>query len=142
MHRESNWKANELAQVTSGVKMSKDLTYNLIVIGKNNHLSIYERRIKLEVVNIDANVAGDWRIKIIEYLEDFNRQVPHRVKAQSHNFVLMEGELYIRELDGLLLRCLSFPYSMEVMKQDHEGVCGAHQVRIKMRWLIRRHRYL
>ena len=49
--------------------------------GKNNHPSIYERGIKLEVVNIYANVAGDWRIKIIEYLEDHNRQIPYKVKA-------------------------------------------------------------
>ena len=68
-------------------------------------------------------------------------QVLHRVKAQSQNFVLMEGELYKKRLDGLLLRCLSFPDSMEVMKQVHEGVCGANQVRIKMRWLIKRHGY-
>ena len=33
------------------------------------------------------------------------------------------------------------PDNMEVMKQVHEGVCGAHQVKIKMRWLIRRHGY-
>ena len=50
----------------------------------------------------------------------------------------MEGELYKKGLDGLLLKCLSFPDSMEVMKQVHEGVYGAHQVGIKMRWLIRR----
>ena len=54
------------------------------------------------------------------------------MKAQSQNFVLMEGELYRKELDGLLLRCLSFPDSMEVTKQVHEGVCGVHQVGIKM----------
>ena len=59
-------------------------------------------------------------------------QVPHRVKAQSQNFVLIEGELYRKGLDGLLFKCLSFPYSMEVIKQVHEGVYGAHQVRIKM----------
>ena len=53
----------------------------------------------------------------------------------------MEGELYRKWLDGLLLRCLSFPDNMEVMKQVHEGVCEAHQVRIKMQWLIRRHGY-
>ena len=41
------------------------------------------------------------------------------VKAQSHNFILMEGKLYIKGFDGLLLRCLSFPNSMEVMKQVH-----------------------
>ena len=108
------------------------MTHNLIVIGKKNHPLIYERGIRLEVISTDANVVGDWRIKIIEYLEDPNRQVPHRVKAQSQNFVLLERELCRKGLDRLLLRCLSFPNSMEAMKQVHEGLCGAHQVRIKM----------
>ena len=63
------------------------------------------------------------------------------VKTQSQNFVLIKEELYRKGLDGLLLRYLSFPDSMEVMKQLHEGVCGSHQVRIKMRCLIRRHGY-
>ena len=35
----------------------------------------------LEVISADANVVGDWRIKIKEYLEDPNRKVSHRVKA-------------------------------------------------------------
>ena len=30
---------------------------------------------------------------------------------------------------------------MEVMKQVHEGVCGAHQSGVKMQWLPRRHNY-
>ena len=93
---------------------------------------------RLEVINTNSNVEGDWRIKIREYLDDPNRQVPYRVKAQLQNFVLMEGELYRKGLDELLLRCLSFPDNIEVMEQVHEGVCGAHQVWIKMRWLIRR----
>ena len=121
--------------------MREELTHKLIVIGKNNHPSIYERGIILEVVNTDANVVGDSRIKIREYLEDPNRVVPHRVKAQLQNFILMEGELYRKGLDGLLPRFLSFPNSMEVMKQVHEGVCGAHQVGIKIQWLIRRYGY-
>ena len=103
MPRESNWEVDELAQIASGVKMSEELTHKLIVIGKKNHLYIYEREIRLEVVNKDANVVGDWRIKIKEYLEDPNRKVPHRVKAQSQNFVLMEKELYKKGLDRLLL---------------------------------------
>ena len=83
MPRESNWEVDELAKIASSVKMSEELTHKLIVIGKKNHLYINERGIRLEVVNKDANVVGDWRIKIKEYLEDPNRQVPHRVKAQS-----------------------------------------------------------
>ena len=63
------------------------------------------------------------------------------MQAQSQNFVLIEGELYRKGLDELLLRCLSFLNIMEVTKQIHEGVCGAYQAEIKMRWLIRRHGY-
>ena len=43
--RESNWEANELAQIASSVKMSEELTHKLIVIGKKNHPSINEREI-------------------------------------------------------------------------------------------------
>ena len=74
--RESNREADELAQVASCVKMSEELTHKLIVIRKKNHPSIYERGIRLEVVNTNANVTGDRRINIREYLEDPNRQVP------------------------------------------------------------------
>ena len=57
MPKESNWEANELAQVALGVKMSKEWTHKLIVKGKKNHPLIYERGIKLEVVNTDVNVS-------------------------------------------------------------------------------------
>ena len=60
------------------------------------------------------------------------------MKAQAHNFFILEEGLYRKGFDGLLLKCLSFPNSMEVLKQVHEGVCGDHQSRVKMRWLIRR----
>ena len=121
--------------------MKKEFTHKLIMIGKKNHPSIYERRIRLEVVSTYTNVARDWRNNIGQYLEDLNRQVPYRVKAQSQNFVLLEGELYRKGPDGLLLIFLSFLDSMKVMKQVHEGVYEAHQAGIKMQWLIRSHGY-
>ena len=62
--RESNWEVDELAQVSSSVKMSEELTHKLIVIRKKNHPSICERGIRLEVVDTDANVAGDWRKRV------------------------------------------------------------------------------
>ena len=43
----------------------------------------------------------------------------------------MKEELCRKGLDGLLPKCLSFPDSMEVMKQVHEGVYDAYQARIK-----------
>ena len=83
------------------------------------------------------NITGVWRTEFREYLENLNKRVPHIVKVQAQNFVIMEGELYKKGFDGLLLKCLSFPDNMEVIEQVHEGVCGAHQSGVKIWWLVR-----
>ena len=70
--KEYNWEVDELAHIASGVKIREEFTHKLIMIVKKNHPSIYERGIILEVVNKDANVIGDWRIKTRDYLEDPN----------------------------------------------------------------------
>ena len=59
--RESNWEANELAQIAFGVKISEELTHKLIMIKKKNHPSIFERGIDLDIFNNDMNIARDWR---------------------------------------------------------------------------------
>ncbi|XP_073304601.1 uncharacterized protein [Primulina huaijiensis] len=60
---------------------------------------------------------------------------------RAFNYVLVEEDLYRKDLDSLLLRCIGFPEALEIMKQVYEGVCGTHQSRVKMRWLIRRYGY-
>ena len=39
--RESNWEADELAQIVSSVKMSEELTHKLVMIEKKYHPSIF-----------------------------------------------------------------------------------------------------
>ena len=68
----------------------------------------------------------------MKYLENLNKRVPHIVKVQAQSFVTLEGELYRKGVDGLLLKYLYFPNSVEVMKQAHEGVYGTHQSEVKM----------
>ena len=100
--------------------MGEELTYKLIMIENKNHPSIFETRIDLNIFNNDMNIAGDCRTEFREYLENPYKRVPHITKAQSHNFIPLEGELYRKGFDGLLLKCLSFLDNMEVMKQVHE----------------------
>ena len=114
--RESNWEADELSQVASGLRMSEELTHKLIYVQKKAHPSIQERGLQFESFNNDLNVAGDWRTDIKTYLENPTKKVPFRIKAQSLNYVLIENELFRKTLDGLLLRCPSFPQSMEILK--------------------------
>ena len=59
--KKSNWEADKLAQIASGVKMSREFTHKLIMIKKKNHSSIFERGINLEIFNNDMNIARDWR---------------------------------------------------------------------------------
>ena len=113
--------------------MGEELTHKLIMIKMKNRLLIFERGINLDIFNNGMNIAGDWRTEFKEYLKNPNKKVPHIMKAQAQNFVLLEGKLYRKGFDGLLLKCLSFLDNMEVMKQVHEGVCGAHQYEVKMR---------
>ena len=58
MPRESNWEANELAQIASSVKMGKELTHKFIMIEKKNHPFNFEKGINLDIFNNDMNIAG------------------------------------------------------------------------------------
>ena len=60
------------------------------MIEKKNHPSIFERGIVLNIFNNDMNIAGDWREEFKEYLENPNKRVPHKTKAQAHNSVILE----------------------------------------------------
>ena len=57
-------------------------------------------------------------------------------------FILLDGELFKKgNDDDILLRCLGKIEAMRVIAEIHEGICGAHQVGIKMKWLLKRHGY-
>ncbi|XP_073270467.1 uncharacterized protein [Primulina huaijiensis] len=62
-------------------------------------------------------------------------------KRDSGRYAQLGYKLSWKGLDGLLLRCIGFPEVLEIMKQVHEEVCGAHQSGVKMTWLIRRYGY-
>ena len=78
------------------------------------------------------NLAWNWRTDIKNYLKNLARNMPFKIKAQALNYVLLEGYLFRRTHDGLLLRCVAFPEAMEVLEQVHEGIYEAHQVGRKM----------
>ena len=47
--------------------------------------------------------ADDWRKEIVEYLENPSKKVSRRIRFQATKYVLLEGELYFRTIDGFLL---------------------------------------
>ena len=92
----------------------------------------------LQYAEICTAEPDDWRRPIISCLENPSQAADRKVRRQSLKYALLDGELYRRTLEGLLLKCLGSDQSKVAMGEVHEGICGTHQSAHKMKWLLRR----
>ncbi|XP_073123460.1 uncharacterized protein [Henckelia pumila] len=102
-------KAIELAQIASGLKFSEELTHRLVLIQNKNHPSITQRRLQVENFNLDDNLAGDWREGLKEALQFPKKSTPYGLRMKSLKYMLVEGDLYRKGMNGLMLRCIGSP---------------------------------
>ena len=95
----------------------------------------------MEGVMILEAMADDWRKEIVEYLKDPSKKINRKIRFQAIKYVLLEGDLYYRTIDGVLLKCIDKEEAKVLMGEIHEGVCGSQQSAYKMKWVIRRNGY-
>ena len=93
-----------------------------------------------EVLSSEAS-NDDWRVKIADYLRNPSHKVTRKLRYESTKYVLLDDQLYYRTVDGVLLKCLNQEEAKVLMGEVHEGICGAHQLAYKMKWIIRRTGY-
>ena len=93
-----------------------------------------------EVTTLEI-MADEWRKEIVEYLKNRSKKVNRKIRFQALKYVLLEGDLYYRMIDGVLLKCLDKEEAKVLMVEVHEGVCGSHQSAYKMKWVIMRNVY-
>jgi hypothetical protein len=73
----------------------------------------------------------DWRTLFVKYLK--NGWLPEevakakRLQLRATKYKLVSGQLYHSEVLQPLLRCISFAEREEMVKEIHQGLCGAHQ---------------
>nr|AAP53982.2 retrotransposon protein, putative, unclassified [Oryza sativa Japonica Group] len=71
-----------------------------------------------------------WVSEIQAYLTDKtlpeDREGSERVQRISKRYVLVEGTLYRRAANGILLKCIPREQGVELLADIHEGECGAH----------------
>jgi ribonuclease HI len=80
--RENNEEANKLAQSASGYRENQEVfANNVYTFGSNL-------------------VEDDWRKEIADYLENPSRKVSRKLRYKAINFVLLDGRLYYKSLDG------------------------------------------
>jgi hypothetical protein len=117
--REHNEEANRLAQSASGYRENQEV-------------------FAMEMCAFGSNLAeDDWRKEIVDYLENPSRKVSRKLRYKAIKFVLLDGRLFYKSLDGVLLQCLGPEEAKKMMSEVHDGLCGAHQSAYRMIWVIR-----
>jgi len=101
--REHNEEANRLAQIASGYREDQEI-----------------------LVLSEGQVVDDWRSEIANYLKNPSQKVSRKLKYKALKFVVLDGQLYYKSIDGVLLKCLNKEEARKMMYEVHEGLCGAH----------------
>ena len=111
--RAQNHEANRLAQSASGYQQIQEVFSSEIV-------------------------PDDWKSEIMDFLRNPLQKVSRKLRYKSIKYVLLDDQLYYKIVDGVLLKSLNQEDARVLMGEVHEGVCGAHQLSYKMKWIIRR----
>jgi hypothetical protein len=83
-------------------------------------------------------VRVDWRLPLMECIRNPGKITDKKLKWQVLKYTSLDDDLYRRTIDGMLLKCLSDEQANEVVRELHDGICGAHQSAYKMNWLLSR----
>nr|ABA98000.2 retrotransposon protein, putative, unclassified [Oryza sativa Japonica Group] len=67
----------------------------------------------------------DWRIHLIRYLKDPTLKVDRKIRRQAFKYTLLDEDLYRRNIDGVLLKCLDEDQSKVAMGEGHRFVLVA-----------------
>jgi hypothetical protein len=117
--REHNEEANRLSQSASGYREIQEVFSN-------------------DVCAFGSDLAeDDWRKEIVDYLENPSRKVSRKLRHKAIKFFLLDGRLFYKSLDAVLLQCLGQEEAKKMMSEVHDGLCGAHQSACRMKWVIR-----
>jgi ribonuclease HI len=117
--RQNNEEASMLAQSASGYRENQEVFAN-------------------DVYSFGSDLAeDDWRKETVDYLENPSQKVSRKLRYKAIKFVLLDGHLYYKSLDGVLLQCLGQDEAKKMMSEEHDGLCGAHQSAYRMKWVIR-----
>ncbi|CAL8993116.1 unnamed protein product [Prunus brigantina] len=138
--RAENHEANEMAQVASRVSIPANDHDRVIRIEKRTLPTLTERGMtsqvaSVEVTDVIETADTDWRYPIVKYLRNPSGNHERTTRFRARCYLIYQNELYRKGSDGLLLLCPSTKEIEVIMTESHEGICGAHQSGIKMRWL-------
>jgi hypothetical protein len=72
----------------------------------------------------------------LKCIRDPGKTTDKKVKRQVLKCTSIEDELYRSNINGVLLKCLGEEQAKVAVREVHDGICGAHQLAYKMKWLL------
>ncbi|KAG4906930.1 hypothetical protein JHK82_055590 [Glycine max] len=63
---------------------------------------------------------------LIQRVLPLDKNETRHLKWKANYYIILNGELFKRELTTPLLKCLNSQQADYVMKELHEGICGLH----------------
>jgi hypothetical protein len=91
-------------------------------VGVSNHNDMPEPAARGE------NAGADWKRPLMEYLATPSNVTDQKICRQALKYTLLDGELYRRMVDGLLLKCQDVEQARVAMGEVHKGMCDAHSL--------------
>jgi hypothetical protein len=146
--RLENQVANDLAQIASGYKISKEKLQKVIEVrGKVVSTRLipsdlektklgYADEGNFKILAIDNLTDGDWRKPIVEYLQNPMAYADRKTRYRALSYFLLGMELFKKTPKGVLLKCLSESEAYLALSIVQSRACGAHQVGHKMKCLL------
>ncbi|XP_050890638.1 uncharacterized protein LOC127096059 [Lathyrus oleraceus] len=148
MPRLENQVANDLAQIASGYKISKENLHKVIEVrGKVVATGLmpldlektkleYAGERNFEIFAIDNLTDENWRKPIVVYLQNPTASTDQKTRYRASSYVLLGTKLFKKSSEVIFLKCLSDSEVYFALSTVDSGACGAHQVGHKMKWLL------
>ncbi|XP_071727778.1 uncharacterized protein [Rutidosis leptorrhynchoides] len=118
---------NKKAEVLSKLAtLTFDHLHKRVFVEELKEKSIHEK----PIMAIVENAKETWMTPYLRYLHDGGLSVDkteaRRIKVTAPMYEVVNGTLYQKSYNGLLLRCLTNDEALKVVKEMHEGVCSQH----------------
>lgn len=146
--RLENQVANDMAQIASGYKISKEKLKKVIEVrGKVVATRLtpsdlektklgYIDEGNFEILVVDNLTNEDWRKPIVVYLQNPTASADRKTRYRALSYVLLGIELFKKSPEGVLLKFLNESEAYLALSTINSGAYRAHQVCHKMKWLL------
>jgi ribonuclease HI len=132
VNRAKNEEADALAKAAArGEALPSDVFYHVIgtpAVRSPEGLQITNDAEGHRIVNLI--MTKDWRAPITMFLygyyhpSDVNEA--KRLKHQSRDFAIIEGQLYKKGVSQPMLKCVTETEGVQILREVHSGTCGSH----------------